>query len=182
MQIWTESSKKQPWSIVKSLSFIDVDLNKILYPTTTVRAPRTILKSQKLKANECRVLLLVGYPVFKKYLAKKYYEHLQKLAFGLHIGESSYISKDKLNEMENLLSNFVDEFPYHERFIVQTVHCVKHFATTVKDFGPLSNYSTFHFESTIGKKLFFLVGSKGRFFIQAVCHRQYMVRKPLVLK
>lgn len=52
--------------------------------------------------------------------------------------------------MEVLLDSFVDDFPYDSRYIVQTVHCVKHFAQTVKDFGPLSNYSTFNFENVIG--------------------------------
>ncbi|CAF2089774.1 unnamed protein product [Rotaria magnacalcarata] len=54
------------------------------------------------------------------------------------------------DEMNLLLTSFVDEFPYHERYVVQTVHCVKHFATTTKDFGPLSNYSTFNYESVVG--------------------------------
>lgn len=105
----------------------------------------------KLKANECRVLLLIGYPIFKKYLPEVYYNHLKMLAFGIYIGESSNISSENIKEMELLLSSFVDNFPYHERYIVQNIHSVKHFATTVKDFGPLFNYSTFNFENIIGK-------------------------------
>ena len=138
--------------MIKCLSLIDADLANVRYPGTTTRAPRTILKCLTLKANECRVLLLIVYPILKAYLPPKYYSHLQKLAFGIHIGESSEISSEKLGEMEILLSSFVDDFPYNERHIVQTVHCVKHFAQTTKDFGPLSNYSTFNFESVIGKK------------------------------
>lgn len=109
-------------------------------------------KALKFKANEARVLLLIGYPVIKKYLPGKYYEHLQKLAFGLHIGESTKITLEELETMETLLKSFVKSFPYHERHIVQTVHCVEHFATTVRDFGPLQNYSTFNFEHVIGKQ------------------------------
>ena len=151
LQLWTESPKKEVFSLVKSLGSIDSDLVNIMYPSTTTRSPRSIMKPLKLKANECRVLLTIGYPVFKKYLPEKYYIHLQKLAFGIHIGESSSISQQQLSDMDVLLSSFVDDFPYHERYIVQTIHCVKHFATTTKDFGPLSNYSTFNFESIIGK-------------------------------
>ena len=150
MQLWTESPRKQPWSLSKLLPLIDRDLSKVLYPTTTARAPRSLMKCLKLKANECRVLLLIGYPIFKNYLQDVYYQHLQKLAFGISIGESSNISMTMLDEMNLLLTSFVDEFPYHERYVVQTVHCVKHFATTTKDFGPLSNYSTFNYESVIG--------------------------------
>lgn len=137
---------------MKHLALIDQDLSHIVYPSTVARSPRTITKALKLKANECRVLLLIGYPMFRKYLPEKYYQHLQKLAFGIHIGESSNISFEKLDEMQTLLSSFVDDFPYNQRHIVQTVHCVKHFSTTVKDFGPLSNFSTFNFEHIIGRK------------------------------
>lgn len=131
---------------------IDRDLSQIMYPSTTTRSPRSIRKALKLKANECRVLLLIAYPIFKRYLPKKYYLHLQKLAFGIHIGESMIISPEQLGQMDALLRNFVDEFPYNERHIVQTVHCVKHFGSTTHDFEPLSNYSSFNFESVVGEK------------------------------
>lgn len=153
LQLWTESSKKQSWSLARFLPTIAADLGKIHYPTTTVRAPRTIMKCMKLKANECRVLLLIGYPIFKNYLPDLYYQHLQKLAFGVSIGESSSISIERLEEMDLLLGSFVDDFPYNERYVVQTIHCTKHFATTTRDFGPLSNYSTFNYESVIGKSI-----------------------------
>lgn len=136
----------------KYLVSIEQDLSRVIYPSTTTRSPRSILKPLKLKANECRVLLIICYPIFKAYLPKKFYVHLQKLAFGIHIGESKTISAENLGQMEILLNSFVDDFPYNERHIVQTVHCVKHFAITTHDFGPLSNYSTFNFESLIGEK------------------------------
>lgn len=127
----------------------------MLYPSTTARPPRGIMKCSKLKANECRVLLLICYPIFKNYLPDDNYKHLQKLAFGVSIGESSSISFKKIQEMTMLLDSFVDDFPYHHRHVVQTVHCVKHFARTVVDFGPLANYSTFNFESVIGNSTYF---------------------------
>lgn len=133
------------------LTVIDSDLKNIHYPRTTSRTPRSIVKCLKLKANESRTLLLIAYPIFRKYLPEANYQHLQKLAFGMSIGESSLISAEQLEKMELLLDSFVDDFPYDSRYVVQTVHCVKHFAQTVKDFGPLSNYSTFNFESVIGK-------------------------------
>ncbi|CAF4028969.1 unnamed protein product [Rotaria sp. Silwood1] len=150
LKLWIESSKKQPWSISSFLPLITIDLANIRYPSTTTRAPRNLSKCFKLKANESRVLLLIGYPIFKKYLPEVYYNHLKMLAFGITIGESRNISSKNLNDMELLLSSFVDNFPYHERYIVQNIHSVKHFAKTVNDFGPLFNYSTFNYESVIG--------------------------------
>lgn len=72
------------------------------------------------------------------------------LAFGATIGESSNISSKNRNDMDILLSSFVDNFPYPERYVVQNIHSVRHFAKTVEDFGPLYNYSTFNYESIIG--------------------------------
>ncbi|CAF4588910.1 unnamed protein product, partial [Rotaria socialis] len=63
---------------------------------------------------------------------------------------SRSISTKNLNDMEYLLSKFVDQFPYPEQYIVQNIRAVKHFATTVCDFGPLLNYSTFNYESVNG--------------------------------
>ncbi|CAF2233614.1 unnamed protein product [Rotaria magnacalcarata] len=150
LKLWTESSKKQPWSIIDCLPLINLDLANIRYPSTTTRAPRNLTKCFKLKANESRVLLLIGYPIFRKYLPEVYFNHFKMLAFGTTIGESRNISSKHLNDMELLLSSFVDNFPYHERYIVQNIHSVKHFAITVNDFGPLFNYSTFNYESVIG--------------------------------
>jgi hypothetical protein len=154
---------------------IHIDLANILYPSTTTRAPRTIVKCLKLKANESRVLLLIGYPIFKKYLPETYFNHLKMLAFGVTIGESCNISSEKINEMEFLLSTFVDNFPYHERHIVQNIHSVKHFAKTVNDFGPLFNYSTFNYESIIGKIISKL------FFSSYFCLPSFINRLPIVV-
>ncbi|CAF1353914.1 unnamed protein product, partial [Rotaria sp. Silwood1] len=60
------------------------------------------------------------------------------LAFGITIGESSNISSKNINDMQMLLSSFVDNFPYPERYVVQNIHCAKHFVTTIEDFGPYS--------------------------------------------
>lgn len=87
------------------------------YPSTTTRVPRSVMKCSKLKANECRILLLIVYPVFKNYISDVYYTHLRMLAFGIHIGESSHVTSKDIESMKVLLLNFVDEFPYYERYI-----------------------------------------------------------------
>ncbi|CAF2637713.1 unnamed protein product [Rotaria sp. Silwood2] len=63
---------------------IETDLQCFRFPSTTIRAPRSIMKYYRLKANESRVLLLITYPIFKKYLKPIYYKHLQLLSFALH--------------------------------------------------------------------------------------------------
>jgi hypothetical protein len=110
------------------------------------------MKYHRLKANELRVILLITYPIFKSYLKPIYYKHLQLLSFALHIGESREITLSKLSEMKILLDKFVYTFHflYGKRHAVNIVHSVIHFHPTVGDYGPLTNYSTFNFESLIG--------------------------------
>ncbi|CAF0965188.1 unnamed protein product [Rotaria sordida] len=74
------------------------------------------------------------------------------LSFALHIGGSREITSSKLNEMKILLDKFIFTFHflYGKRHAVNTVHSVVHFHQTVKYYGPLTNYSTFNYESLIG--------------------------------
>ncbi|CAF1351208.1 unnamed protein product [Rotaria sp. Silwood1] len=45
LQLWTESSNKQPWSIARFLPLINHDLQNIRYRSTTTRAPRRYLSA-----------------------------------------------------------------------------------------------------------------------------------------
>ena len=110
------------------------------------------MKYHRLKANELRVLLLITYQIFKKYLKPIYCKHLQLLSFTLHIGESKEITQSKFNEMKILLDKFVYTFHflYGKCHAVNTVHSVIHFPRTVADYGPLTNFSTFNYESLVG--------------------------------
>jgi len=153
MKLWFHQKyRTQKWSIRKYMDDIEIDLQRFRFPSTTTRAPRTIMKYYRLKANESRVLLLITYPIFKKYLKPIYYKHLQFLSFALHIGESREVTPPKLSEMKILLDKFIYTFHflYGKRHAVNTVHSVVHFHQTVTDYGPLTNYSTFNFESLIG--------------------------------
>ncbi|CAF4026360.1 unnamed protein product, partial [Rotaria sordida] len=153
LKLWFHSKyRTQQWSIRQHLNHIETELRQFRFPSTTTRIPRTIMKYHRLKANELRVLLLITYPTFKKYLKPIYYKHLQLLSFALHIGESREITSSKLNEMKILLDKFVFTFHflYGKRHAVNTVHSVVHFHQTVKHYGPLTNYSTFNYESLIG--------------------------------
>ncbi|CAF3764573.1 unnamed protein product [Rotaria sp. Silwood1] len=153
LKLWFHSKyRTQQWSIRQHLNHIETELQQFRFPSTTTRIPRTIMKYHRLKANELRVLLLITYPIFKNYLKPIYYKHLQLLSFALHIGESREITSSKLNEMKILLDKFVFTFHflYGKRHVVNTVHSVVHFHQTVKYYGPLTNYSTFNYESLIG--------------------------------
>ena len=97
MTLWFDSKyRTQQWSIRQHMTDFETDLRKFRFPSTTTRIPRTILKYYRLKANESRVILLITYPIFKKYLKPIYYKHFQLLSFAMHIGESRIIDSSKL--------------------------------------------------------------------------------------
>ncbi|CAF3117896.1 unnamed protein product [Rotaria sp. Silwood2] len=85
---------------------IETDLQCFRFSSTTTRAPRSVMKYYRLKANESRVLLLITYPIFKKYLKPIYYKHLQLLSFALHgdrIASTVNGTKHLPREIENNL-------------------------------------------------------------------------------
>ena len=71
----------------------------------------------------------------------------------MHLAESRNLHIDRLEDINSLLAHFVDMFPklYDVCQHTQVVHCVSHIGETVASYGPLQNYSTFSFESVLGK-------------------------------
>ena len=102
----------------------------------------------------------------------KYYEHFRLLAYAAIFSEAQLLTADRLNQIKNLLHAFVNQFPslYGVRILIITilflhftffftlkisncvsiVHSLAHVHQTLFKFGPLYNYSTFNFESTVG--------------------------------
>lgn len=71
----------------------------------------------------------------------------------MHLAESRCIPQVNIEVMQKLGENFVASFPnlYTNRHCVQVVHSVVHVPTTVRHFGPLTNYTTFNFENCLGQ-------------------------------
>ena len=122
------------------------------YPSTTARRPRALLMYKKMKANEMRAILLFGFVVFKKHLKGKYYTHFLKLVAAIHLAENRALSGPMVQNVKTLLRNFLIEYPklYTPRHNSQTVHSLDHVGRTIQDYGPLTSYSTFHFEDILG--------------------------------
>lgn len=71
----------------------------------------------------------------------------------MHLAESSSLSTYQCHQINELLHEFLYAFPYiySTRHNVQVVHSMAHIGQSVFDFGPLQNYSTFNYESSLGK-------------------------------
>ncbi|CAF1170679.1 unnamed protein product, partial [Didymodactylos carnosus] len=152
LRLWfNEESKKEIWSLCSQKKKIDLKLNYLKFPTTTVRTPRSISRYEKLKANELRIVLLVAFPILREFLHEKYYQHAQLLTTSISIAENRTIKNENVMLMQHLMNKFIDCFEtmYMLRHVVQTVHSALHLPQSVLDFGPTFGFSTFSFESIL---------------------------------
>ena len=154
IHLWISSEyRHEPWSIYEHLDELSVQFTRVRLPSTTTRLPRSLKQYNNFKASEFRILLLFGYIIFHGFLHQNYYDHLLQFVSLLHLAESRSISHENLDVMQALGENFVVSFArlYTDRHCVQVVHSVIHIAATVRDYGPLTRYTTFNFENHLGK-------------------------------
>ena len=102
-----------------------------------------------------RVLLLFGYVIFESVMDVRYYQHLLKLVLMMHLCENRKVHLSQLDMIHRLGQTFAVDFValYGQRHCVQVVHSVTHVADTVRDFGPLSSFTTIQFENELGNLL-----------------------------
>lgn len=156
LNMWFSSSyRNEQWSIHDQIHRLAKRLNYVLFPSTTTRRPRSLLKFGKYKGNELRSLLLFAYSIFDGVLPRQFYSHLLILVLIMHKSESRSLRCDALEDVQSLCASFVLSFPilYSSRHNVQVIHSVIHISSTVTLFGPLQNYSTFNFENLLGAYL-----------------------------
>lgn len=86
------------------------------------------------------------------YLFTRYLNHLAQLVDAIHILCGNRISMNELEEAEQLLFSFAENFEhlYGESNTVFNIHIVRHLADCVKFIGPLFVYSNYYFEDFIG--------------------------------
>jgi hypothetical protein len=98
------------------------------------------------------MILLFGFIAFKNVLKDRFYNHFLKLVVAIHLSEFRAITVDMRKNIKTLLDEFLMEFPqlYTARHNQQVIHSLYHIGQTVNDYGPLTSYSTFHFENILG--------------------------------
>ena len=156
LSLWLSPEYRyEPWSIHGNIEELTELFKRTRLPSTTTRIPRSLVQYSNFKANELRVLLLFGYAIFANILSKKYYNHLLQLVCLLHLAENRRIQDYDIDIIQKLGESFVISFShlYTNRHCVSVVHSVVHIAATVRDFGPLTNYTTFNFENQLGRNM-----------------------------
>ncbi|CAF1532838.1 unnamed protein product [Adineta ricciae] len=151
MEMWF-TSRLELYSIHKNLNVVEDKLDTIQYPTTTYHLPSQLRFFKTYKGNEYRLTLLFGYQYFKSILPEQYYQHLKLLAFAMGLAESTVLDNETIETIHVLIDEFDRLFPllYSEKSVTSVVHSMSHIPQTLRDFGPMQNYSTFNFESVVG--------------------------------
>lgn len=77
---------------------------------------------------------------------------MAQLIDAIHILCRENITPNRLQEADQLLNRFVDQFEilYGEERMVFNVHLLKYLATCVRQIGPLNMFSTYNFEDYLG--------------------------------
>ncbi|CAF1218363.1 unnamed protein product [Rotaria magnacalcarata] len=154
LSLWLYADyKREDWSCYNHIHHLSSILQSFRFPSTTSRRPRSLLKFKKFKANELRMVLLFGFVIFEKILKAKYYNHFLKLVIAIHFSEHRALSMGMVDKVKSLLHEFLIEYPklYTARHNQQVIHSLNHIGQTIDDYGPLTSYSTFHFESILGR-------------------------------
>ena len=154
LRLWLAPEyRSESWSIYAHMEKLSKLFERVRLPSTTSRIPRSLSQYSNYKANELRILLLFGHVIFADFLPEVFYEHFLQLVCLLHLAENRRIRRDNISIMEKLGQNFVLQFSvlYTDRHCVQVVHSIVHITSTIRDFGPLTNYTTFNFEDQLGE-------------------------------
>ncbi len=161
LDLWLEYKHRHAeWSVAGRIVELSDLFRRVRLPSTTTRLPRSLVDYKKFKGSELRVLLLFGHVIFQKMLRKRFYDHLLQLVVLMYLAEGREIDKLDIDIIRRLSNNFVICYSklYSDRHCLPVVHSVIHIPQTVKDFGPLTNYTTFQFENDIGKHIVLYFG------------------------
>lgn len=125
-------------------------------PREFSRKPRTTEDSSHFKAKEFRnILLYTGPVILNGLLDSKKYNHFLSLHVAVRFLEMPSLISDKvsLQYAEDLLLNFVGDFQhiYQKDLVSFNVHGLVHVVDDVRKYGRLSSYSSYSFESYLGK-------------------------------
>lgn len=129
---------------------MDKRITSIKPCSTFSRLPRSFEFRNLMKASEHRSNLLYYLPVcLKGLLQPKYLKHYNLLSSSIYKLLTTKISTEDLNEVENNLNIFVQQYEelYGAENMTMNVHQLRHIVFCVENLGPLWTQSMFSFES-----------------------------------
>ncbi|CAF3949357.1 unnamed protein product [Adineta steineri] len=137
------------------------------------RAAKRRLKKQLIsnKESECGILgrcilrqlkyFDVGFSFLSDNLHNIYHGVFVSMV-AIHFAEYRDLTIDMVKSVKSLLHEFLIKYPklYTARHNQQVIHSLNHIGQTIEDYGPLTSYSTFHFESILGMLMRTIKGTR----------------------
>lgn len=164
LRLWfSPSFKAEKFSVSNQALEVNLRLATIKPTLDITRMPTDVSDLKHWKASEFRCFLLYfAAPILHGILDETRFQHLLKLVTGISILLKSSISKEKLQEADVCILEFVRDFAllYDLRFMTLNIHQCVHLADEVRNLGPLYNYSCFPFEDKNGFILKMIRGSR----------------------
>ena len=123
------------------------------FPCEITRKPRTLDETDRYKATEFKNFLLYSGVVSLCVLEESVYKNFLLLSCAVRLLSDNNITEDSIKLSRDMLRKFVVHFGtlYGERYLVYNVHNLVHICDDVENYGKLSNFSAFPFESFLGQ-------------------------------
>lgn len=163
--LWFDStSSKELYYIGLRIEDVDKKLLNIKPPICISRRPRSLSERCHWKGNEWRSwLLFYSLPCLKGILPSRYLRHHCLLVSAVHLLLQDNISRQDLTDATYYLGSYCVQFGvlYGKSMVFFNVHLLLHLGKCVFLYGPVFCFSAFSFESTNGRLVQLVKGSRG---------------------
>lgn len=163
--LWLDStSKDELYYIGLRINNVDERLLKIKPPVSISRRPRSLTERCHWKGNEWRSwLLYYSLPCLKGILPSRYLRHHCLLVSSVHLLLQEKISIQDLTDATYYLGSYCVQFCvlYGESLVFFNVHLLLHLGKCVFLWGPVFTFSAFCFETSNGRLVQLVKGSRG---------------------
>ncbi|XP_040064449.1 uncharacterized protein LOC120838538 [Ixodes scapularis] len=152
--MWFDCKSSFPFSLGNKVSDVNQRLLSLQPIHEISRLPRSLVHRKYWKSSEWRNWLLYFSPlVLKGILPAPYYRNWIKFVQLIHFLLMEPVPSDKLKALGQRMKVFLKEFEelYGKKHLTYNAHLLLHLVDSVKEWGPLWNYSAYPFESMNGR-------------------------------
>ncbi|CAN7999346.1 unnamed protein product [Ixodes hexagonus] len=161
--MWFDYKSSFPFSLKNKVSDVDCRLLGLQPIYEMSRLPRSLAHRRYWKSSEWRNWLLYFSPVvLRGILPAAYYKNWMKFVQIMHFLLMELVPLDQLSQVGKNMTSFLKEYEtlYGTQHITYNAHLLLHLVDSVREWGPLWNYSTYSFENMNGQIVRFVNGTR----------------------
>ncbi|XP_070392858.1 uncharacterized protein [Dermacentor albipictus] len=161
--MWFDHKKAHPYSLGGSVSCIDERLSGLQPVFEMPRLPRSLAHRKYWKSSEWRNWLLYFSPiVLVGILPQPYYNNWLKFVSLMHVLLADSVSSELLRSVQKQMFLFLKEYEvlYGKENITFNAHSLLHLVDSVREWGPLWNFSAYPYENMNGRLVRLVNGTR----------------------